>query len=81
MSKLKMTLVNVSLNEHPNFHFGLQQLNKRYGDSGGNTVQENSIRVQLMLPSPNKLAAISKGMRAVKLCSNKILQFLTVDAG
>jgi len=27
--------------------------------------------------NPNALVAISKGMRPVKLCSNKILQFLT----
>jgi len=27
------------------------------------------------------LVAISKGMQAVKLCTNKILQFLTVGAG
>jgi len=30
-----------------------------------------------LLPNPNVLFAISKGMRAVKLCTNKILQFLT----
>jgi len=28
------------------------------------------------LANPNALAAVSKGMRAVKLCTNKILQFL-----
>ena len=27
------------------------------------------------------IVAISKGMQAVKLCSNKILQFLTQGAG
>jgi len=27
------------------------------------------------------LVAVSKGMRAVKLCTNKILQFLTGGAG
>jgi len=34
-----------------------------------------------LLPNPNALAAVSKGMRAVKLCTNKILQFLTGGAG
>ena len=33
------------------------------------------------LPSPNALVAASKTMRAVKLCTNKILQFLTGGAG
>jgi len=28
----------------------------------------------------NALVAVSKGMWAVKLCTNKILQFLTADA-
>jgi len=43
-----------------------------YGDSVDNTVE---------LPNPNALVAISNGMRAVKLCNNKILQFLTGGAG
>jgi len=34
-------------------------------------------RTLAFLPNPSALVAISKGMRAVKLCSNKILQFLT----
>ena len=34
--------------------------------------------LQHLLPNPSTLVAISKGMQAVKLCSNKILQFLTV---
>jgi len=29
----------------------------------------------------NAVVAVKKGMRTVKLCSNKILQFLTVIAG
>jgi len=33
-----------------------------------------------LLPDLNALAAVSKGMPAVKLCSNKILQFLTGGA-
>ena len=33
-----------------------------------------------LLPNPNVLVAISKGMRAVKLCCNKIIQFLTGGA-
>jgi len=43
----------------------------RCGDSVHNT----------LLPNPNVLVAVSKGMRAVKLCTNKILQFLTGGAG
>jgi len=31
-------------------------------------------------PYANALVAVSKGMRAVKLCTNKILQFLTGGA-
>jgi len=34
-----------------------------------------------LLPNPNALVAVSKGMWAVKLCINKILQFLTGGAG
>ena len=33
--------------------------------------------LQHFLPNPNALVAISKGMRAVKLCTNKIFKFLT----
>jgi len=33
-----------------------------------NTVKENSS--VFFLPSPNALVAVSKGMRAVKLCTN-----------
>ena len=37
--------------------------------------------LQRLLPIPNALVAISKAMRAVKLCTNKILQLLTGGAG
>ena len=37
--------------------------------------------LQCLLPNPNVLVAVTKGMRAVKLCTNKILQFLTGGAG
>jgi len=50
----------------------------RYGDGAGNSVEENASIFSLIR---SVLVAISKGMRAVKLCSNKILQFLTVGAG
>ena len=40
-----------------------------YGDSA---VENSSL-----LRNPNALVAVSKGMWAVKLCTNKILQFLT----
>jgi len=42
---------------------------------GTKTVQVTPMRS--LLPNPNVLVAISKGMRALKLCSNKIFQFLT----
>jgi len=42
-----------------------------YGDGAG----------KLLLRNWNALVAAGKGMRAVKLCSNKILHFLTVGAG
>jgi len=38
-------------------------------------LKQQSTQVHL-LPNPNVLVAISKGMRAVKLCTKKILQFL-----
>jgi len=34
-----------------------------------------------LLSNPNVLAAVSKGMWAVKLCYSRILQFLTGGAG
>jgi len=51
----------------------------RYGDSVDNTVEENSS--VFSLTNLNVLVAVSKGMWAVKLCINKILQFLTGGAG
>jgi len=51
----------------------------RYRDSVDNTVEENYSVFSLTWM--NALVAISKGMRAVKLCTNKILQFLTGRAG
>jgi len=52
----------------------------KYGDSEDNTVDENS-GLRRLLFNPNALVAVSKGLRAVKLCTNKILQFLTGGAG
>ena len=43
----------------------------------GNTVDE----LQHLLANPNALVAVRKGMWAVNLCSNKILQFLTGGVG
>jgi len=45
----------------------------QYGDSAGSATEENSSIFSLT----NVLVAVSKGMRAVKLSSNKILQLLT----
>ena len=50
---------------------------QRYGVSVDDTVDE----LQRILANPNALVVISKDMRAVKLCANKILQFLTGGAG
>ena len=50
----------------------------RYGDSADNAV-DVVVELQRLL-NPNTLVAISKGMRAVKLCTNKILPFLAGDA-
>jgi len=49
------------------------QVMRWYRDGAGNTVEENSG----VFSSQNVLVAVSKGMWVVKLCSNKILQFLT----
>ena len=49
---------------------------RRYGDSLDNTIEENSS--VFSLPNLNALVAVSNGMRAVKLCTNRILEFLTV---
>jgi len=47
------------------------------GDSVDNTIEKG---FQRLFPNPNVLVAVGKGMRAVKLCNNKILQFLTGGA-
>jgi len=47
-------------------------LSIQIGDSVGSAVGKINL---------NLIAAASKGMQAVKLCSNKILQFLTGVAG
>jgi len=44
-------------------------------------MQVTSLRTLASFPSLNGLVAVSKGMWAVKVCSNKILQFLTDSAG
>jgi len=45
-----------------------------YGEVIDNTVEKNSSVF-------TRLVAVGKGMRAVKLCTNKILHFLTGGAG
>ena len=57
-----------------------QALLKWYGDSVDNIVECRG-ELQHLLPNPNVLVAVSKGTRAVKLCTNKILRFLTGGAG
>ena len=47
---------------------------ERYGDGVGNTVRR-------LLHNPNVLVATGKGMQAVKVRSNKFLQFLAGSAG
>jgi len=49
-----------------------------YGDDVCNVVERTLVSSPY---NPNALVAISKGMKAVKLCFNKILQFLTGGAG
>jgi len=49
----------------------------RYRDSVDNTAEEIT---SVFSPNPNVLVVVSKGMRAVKLCTNKITQFLTGGA-
>jgi len=50
----------------------------KYGDGTGNTIENSSLLS--LLPNLKVLAAISKGKQAVKLCFNKVLQFLNVGA-
>jgi len=49
-----------------------------YKKCADDTVEEKSVPFS---PNLNALVAISKGTRAVKLCINKIIQFLTGGAG
>jgi len=53
--------------------------NLRYGDSVDNTFENSSVFSLIQMHW--LVVAVSKGMQAVKLCTNKILQFLTGDAG
>jgi len=50
---------------------------QRYGDS----VKHSWGELQPLLPNLNVLVAVSKGVRRVKCCTNKILQFLTEGVG
>jgi len=50
------------------FHIGFIY---RFGDSVDNTVKNS---IQYLLPALNALIVVSKGMWAVTLCTNKILQ-------
>ena len=48
------------------------------------TLPRRTVRLQIfqhLLPYPNALVAVSKGMRAVKLCTDRILQFVTGGVG
>jgi len=60
------------------FEFVHDDSAKVFLNRGGNTIEENS---KCLLPNLNALVAISKGIRAVKLCSNIIFQLLTGGAG
>jgi len=59
-------------------HFICHLYTTWYRDGVGNTTEENSSIFSLiwMLYLPS-----AKGMRAVKLCSDKIIESLTGDAG
>jgi len=54
-------------------HVSIQRVGTLY--SVDNTVEENSS--VFSVPNLNVLVAVSKGMLAVKLCTNRSLQFLT----
>jgi len=58
----------------------LQVRGSRYKDSVHKIVEENPRFQQKILLNPSAPVAASKGMRAVKLCTNKILQFVTGGA-
>jgi len=51
-------------------------------NDGTKTLQVTQLRrIWCFLPDLDVLVAVNKGMPAVKLCCNKILQFVTGDAG
>ena len=52
-----------------------------YSIDGVEMVQVTPLRRTLVSSNPNALVAVSKGMWPVKLCSDKILQFLTGEEG
>ena len=60
-------------NCHTTFNLPLLLTYARYRDSV-------HIAVERLLANLNALVAVSKGMQAVKLCTNSILQFLTGGA-
>jgi len=71
-------LAALCLEQHDEMYsfFSLWALLYGMGASVDNTVEELR-QTPASLPNLNALVAVSKGMRAVKLCTNKILQFLT----
>jgi len=56
----------------------ITQREKRYGDSAD---ADSTAELQRLLPYPNVPVAVSKCIWAIKLHTNKILQFLTGSAG
>ena len=52
-----------------------------YSIDGVEMVQVIPLRRTLVSSNPNALVAVSKGTWAVKLCSDKVLQFLTGGRG
>jgi len=76
---MPLTLHHLLLYSNPDWFnlsgVGLPRLSWKRGDSVENLTWHK------FLPNPNALVAVSSGMWAVKLCSSKILQFLTLGAG
>jgi len=58
------------------------QQNRKYDRSISVSIQQSLISTAKIFPavSAHALVAVSKGMRAEKLCTNKILQFITGGA-
>ena len=54
--------------------FTYQSADRQYRDSVGSTAENNS---SIFSPNPNALVAVSNSTQAVKLCSTKILKYLT----